>query len=186
MLFRSKYFISGNYTGEEGIMKNSTYDRYTFRAKTDLKLSNKVTLGINLSPTFSRQERPATDLTDYARFPSWIPVRHNAATAALTGKIACDYAQPADFNGISISGEGLDGEIWHLTSANPFSSSNNNPVSIRERTSNFTDEYKILGNTYLTIDITPYLQFKTSNGFYFAYKEYNKKEKTSADRKSVV
>lgn len=106
-----RYFVSGNYSGEEGIMKNSTYDRYTFRAKADIKLSNKVTLGVNISPTFSRQERPGTDLTDYVRFPSWIPIRHNTATAALTGKVAGEYAQPADFNGISISGEGLNGEI---------------------------------------------------------------------------
>lgn len=177
-----RYFISGNYNGEEGIMKNSTFDRYTFRAKADIKLSNKVTLGINLSPTFSRQERPGTDLTDYIRFPSWMPIYHNEATAALTGKVAGEYAQPADFNGISISGEGLNGEIWHLAGVNPFSSSNNNPVSIRERTSIFTDEYKLQANTYLTIDFTPNLQFKTSNGIYFAFKEYNKKEQTSANK----
>lgn len=177
-----KYFISGNYAGEQGVMKNSNYDKYTFRAKSDIKLSKYVTLGVNLSPTFTRQERPGTDLTDYIRFPSWIPIRHNAATAALTGKIAGEYAQPADFNGISISGEGINGEIWHLTSANPFSSSNQNPVSIRERTSIITDEYKLQGNTYLTIDFTPQLQFKTSNGIYFAFKEYNKKEQTSANK----
>lgn len=177
-----KYFISGNYVGEEGIMKGSTYDKYTFRAKTDIKLSNFITLGVNLSPTFSRRERPGTDLTDYIRFPSWIPIRHNAATAALTGKIAGEYAQPADFNGISLSGEGLNGEIWHLTSANPFSSSNQNPVSIRERTSIFVDDYRMQGNTYLTIDFNPRLQFKTSNGMYFSYNESNKKEQTSANK----
>ena len=180
-----RYFISGNYSGEEGIMKNSSYDKYTFRAKADIKLSNKVTLGVNLSPTFSRQERPGTDLTDYIRFPSWIPIRHNAATAALTGKVDGDYAQPAEFNGISISGEGLNGEIWHLVGVNPFSSSNNNPVSIRERTSIFTDEYKLQSSTYLTIDFTPNLQFKTSNGIYFAFKEYNKKEQTSANKQGI-
>ncbi|MCE5331791.1 MAG: TonB-dependent receptor [Bacteroidales bacterium] len=177
-----KYFVSGNYTGEEGIMKNSTYDKYTFRAKMDIKLSKSVTLGINLSPTFSRQERPAVDLTDYMRFPSWIPIRHNAATAALTGKTAGDYAQPSDFNGISISGIGYDNEVWHLSGVSPFSSSNQNPVSIRERTSIFTDEYKLQGNTYLAIDILKGLQFKTSNGVYFSYKEYNKKEQTSANK----
>lgn len=177
-----RYYVSGSYAGEEGIMKNSTYDKYNFRAKADIKLSNKVTLGLNLSPTFTRQERPGTDLTDYIRFPSWIPIRHNAATAALTGKVAGDYAQPADFNGISISGEGLNGEIWHLSGVNPFSSSNNNPVSIRERTSIFTDQYKLQASTYLTIDFTPNLQFKTSNGVYFSYREYNKKEQTSANK----
>ncbi|MFT3753747.1 MAG: TonB-dependent receptor [Paludibacter sp.] len=177
-----KYFVSGNYTGEEGIMKNSDYDKYTFRAKSDIKLSKKVTLGFNLNPSYSRQEKPAVDLTDYMRFPSWMPIRHNAATAALTGKIAGDYAQPSDFNGISISGIGYDNEVWNLSGISPFSSSNQNPVSMRERTSIFTDEYKLQGNSYLSFDIIPGLQFKTSNGIFISYKEYNKKEQTSANK----
>lgn len=177
-----RYFVSGNYSGEEGIMKNSSFDRYTFRARADIKLSNKVTLGFNLSPTFNRQERPGTDLTDYIRFPSWIPIRHNQATAALTGRVAGDYAHPSDFNGISISGPGLDGEIWHLSGVNPFASSNNNPVSIRERTKIFIDEYRLQGSAYLTIDFTPNLQFRTSNGFHFAFRELNEKEQSSASR----
>ncbi len=177
-----KYFVSGNYTGEDGIMKNSTYDKYTFRAKMDIKLSKSVSLGVNLSPTFSHQERPAVDLTDYMRFPSWLPIHHNAATAALTGKTVGDYAQPSDFNGINISGTGYDNEVWHLTGVSPFNSSNQNPVSIRERTSIFNDEYKLQGNTYITVDIMKGLQFKTSNGIYYSNKEYNKKEQTSANK----
>lgn len=177
-----KYIISGNYSGEDGIMKNSTYDKYTFRTKFDAKLSKNISLGVNLNPTFSRQERPAVDLTDYMRFPSWMPIRHNAATAALTGKVAGDYAQPSDFNGISISGIGYDNETWHLTGVSPFSSSNQNPVSIRERTSIFTDEYKFQGSTFLLIEILKGLKFKTSNNLYFSYKEYNKKEQTSANK----
>lgn len=183
-----KYFVSGNYTSEEGIMKNSTYDKYTFRVKTDINLSKKITLGINLSPTFSRQERPAVDLTDYMRFPSWMPIRHNAATAALTSQSgtitrkAGDYAQPSDFNGINISGLGLENDVWYLAGVNPFSSSNQNPVSIRERTSIFTDEYKLQGNTYLNFEILKGLNFKTSNSMYASYKEYNRKEQTSANK----
>jgi TonB-linked SusC/RagA family outer membrane protein len=182
-----KYFISGNYNSEEGIMKNSSYDKYSFRTKLDIKLAKNVTLGINLSPTYSRQERPGTDLTDYMRFPSWLPIRHNTATAALTStatttRNAGDYAQPSDFNGINISGIGYDDEVWHLTGVSPFNSSNQNPVSIRERTSIFNDEYKLQGNTYLLIDILKGLQFKTSNGIYYSNKEYNKKEQTSANK----
>jgi len=180
-----KYFISGNYNSEAGIMKNSDFDKYSFRAKMDIKLSKAVTLGINLTPTFSRKETPAVDLTDYMRFPSWMPIRHNAATAALTGKIAGDYAQPSDFNGTTLSGVGYGGEIWHLTGTSPFPSSNQNPVSIRERTSIFTDDYKMQGNVFLSIDILPGLQFKTSNGMYASYREYNKKEQTSAIKAGV-
>lgn len=180
-----KYYISGNYNSEDGVMKNSTYDKYSFRAKLDAKLSKVVSVGFNLAPTFSRQERPATDLTDYMRFPSWIPVRHNVATAALTGKVAGDYAQPSDFNGTTVSGIGYNGEVWQLTGQNPFSSSNQNPVSIRERTSIFQNDYKLQSNIYLTIDILPGLQFKTSNGAYVSYREYNNKQQTSANKAGV-
>ncbi|MDD2798611.1 MAG: TonB-dependent receptor [Bacteroidales bacterium] len=180
-----KYFVSGNYNKEDGIMKNSTYDKYSLRAKVDINLSKAVTLGFNLSPIYSRQEKPAVDLTDYMRFPSWMPIRHNAATSALTGKIAGDYAQPSDFNGSSISGVGYNGDIWNISGASPFSSSNQNPVSIRERTSLFRDDYKLQTNMYLSIDLFPGLQFKTSNGSYLSYREYNNKAQTSASKAGV-
>ena len=177
-----KYFVSGNYVNEDGIMLNSTYDKFTFRAKLDAKLSKAATLGVNLSPTYSRQERPAVDLTDYMRFPSWLPIRHNEATAALTGKVAGDYAQPSDFNGINISGIGYNNEVWSLPGVTVWNSSNQNPVSIRERTSIFTDDYRFQGNIYLTLNLLPGLQFKTSNGAYLLFREYNKKEQTSANK----
>lgn len=180
-----KYFISGNYNNEDAIMKNSSYNKFSFRAKMDGKLSKAVSIGFNLTPTYSKKESPAVDLTDYMRFPSWMPIRHNEATAALSGKIAGDYAQPSDFNGSSLSGFGYGNEVWTLVGQNPFSSSNQNPVSIRERTSIFTDDYRLQSNVYLTVEIMPGLKFKTSNGVYVAYKEYNIKEQTSAKKAGV-
>ncbi len=180
-----KYFLSGNYSSEDGIMRNSNYDKYTLRAKMDINLSKNVTIGINIAPTYSRQEKPVNDLTDYTRYPSWLPVRHNAATAALTGKIAGDYAQASDFLGLNMSGIGLNGETWEVTAVNPFSSSNQTPTSIRQRTSVITDDYRMQSNAYIAINILPGLQFKTSNGAYTDYKEYNKKEQTSANKAGV-
>ncbi|MGB4575364.1 MAG: TonB-dependent receptor [Paludibacter sp.] len=180
-----KYYISGNYTSEDGIMRNSNYDKYNIRAKMDISLSKNVKVGINVAPTYSRQEKPVNDLTDYTRFPSWLMVRHNAATAALTGKIAGDYAQPADFNGTNMSGVGIDGTTWNLTAVNPFGSSNQNPTSVRERTSVFTDDYRLQSNAYLTIQILPGLEFKTSNGVYIQYKEFNRKDQSQATKAGV-
>jgi TonB-linked SusC/RagA family outer membrane protein len=180
-----KYFISGNYNKEEGIMKNSNYNKYSFRAKADVKLSKAVTLGVNIVPTVSKTENPPVDLTNYQRYPSWLPIRHNAATAALVGKKAGDYAQASEFLGVTISGVGLNNEIWHVTGANPSGSSVQNPVSVRERTSILTNDYRLQSNVYMTIDILPGLQFKTSDGLYGSYKEYNKKEKTEAQNAGV-
>ena len=175
-----KYYLSGNYSGENGIMKNSSFDKYTFRARLDASLSKKITVGISMSPSYSRKENPGTDLNNYMRYPTWLPIRHNAATAALTGKTAGEYSTAADFLGTIISGEGLNGEIWHITGANPSGSSQQNPTSVRERTSIFTDDYRMQSNAYISIEFLPGLIFKSSNGAYLAYKEYNKKLQTSA------
>lgn len=175
-----KYYISGVYTGENGIMKNSTYDKYTLRAKMDADLSQKVTVGFSFSPSFSHKENPGIDLNNYSRYPTWLPIRHNEATATLTGKAVGDYATQSDFNGTIITGEGLNGEIWNITGANPGGSSQQNPTSIRERTRIFTDDYRLQSNAYISVKLIKGLEFKSSNSVYIAYKEYNKKQKTSA------
>ncbi|MCB8993991.1 MAG: TonB-dependent receptor [Bacteroidales bacterium] len=179
---KKQYYISGNYNSEDGIMKNSTYDKFSLRTKVDIKLTDKVKAGINFNPTFSRRERPAVNLTDYMRFPSWMPVRHNLGTAAMTGKVAGEYAQVPDFTASTISGIGVNGEMWNMVGENPWTSGNQTPVSIRERTSRFDDSYRAQTNTYLSVDILPGLTFKTSNGVYFSYTEYNMKEQSEANK----
>lgn len=45
---RSTYFVSGNYTKQEGIMRKSDYDRLSFRINSDHQLSKLFTLGENV------------------------------------------------------------------------------------------------------------------------------------------
>lgn len=177
-----QYYISGNYNSEDAVMKNSSYNKFSMRTKVDYKLTDRVSVGINFNPTYSKRERPSVNLTDYMRFPSWMPIRHNEATAAMTGKIVGDYAQVSDFAATSISGIGADGEIWNMVGESPWTSSNQTPVSIRERISRIDDSYRVQTNSYLAIDILPGLQFKTSNGVYFSYAEDNRAEQTEGNK----
>lgn len=177
-----KYFLSGNINREDGIAKYSNYNKYNLLAKVDINLSKAVTVGFNLSPTYSHQTKPAVGLSEVARSSSWLPVRHNAATAALTGKTIGDYAMAGDFSAVNISGIGLNGETWVIPSASLSGSSAQNPTSINERTSIATDDYRLQSNTYMIINLLPGLQFKTSDGAYIQYKEYNMKQKTSASK----
>ncbi|KGE15623.1 SusC/RagA family TonB-linked outer membrane protein [Sphingobacterium deserti] len=41
------YYISGNYLSNEGIMRNSSYQRYAVRSNVDLRLSDKTRLNLN-------------------------------------------------------------------------------------------------------------------------------------------
>jgi TonB-linked SusC/RagA family outer membrane protein len=177
-----KYFISGNLNNEDGIAKYSNYGKYNLLAKVDINLSKAVTVGLNLSPTYSHQTKPAVGLTEVARSPSWLPVRHNEATAALTGKTVGDYAMAGDFSAVNISGIGLNGETWDIPSASLSGSSAQNPTSINDRTDISTNDYRLQSNAYILVKILPGLQFKTSAGAYVQYKEYNMKQKTSAQK----
>ncbi len=56
-----KYFISGSYLNQEGIVKFTDLQRISLRANFDLKLSNKFKMGFNLSPSRTLQNRPAND-----------------------------------------------------------------------------------------------------------------------------
>lgn len=56
----TKYFLSGNYYDQEGIVKNSAMKRYSVRANVDQELSRFIKTGINL--TFSRIDNSNTQL----------------------------------------------------------------------------------------------------------------------------
>lgn len=49
-------FISGGYMGQEGIIKETYYNRFNFRANGTLNVGKKTQLGLNLSPSFSDQD----------------------------------------------------------------------------------------------------------------------------------
>ena len=84
----------------QGIAKYNNFDKFNLLAKVDINLSKMVTIGFNLSPTYSKQTVPAVGISEVSRSSSWLPVRHNAATAALTGKIQGDYAMAGDFSAV--------------------------------------------------------------------------------------
>ena len=87
-----KYYVSGNYTSDQGIMVHSKYDKFNVRAKLDAQLSKHVKLGINFAPSYTNRESPATNFIDFYRTYSWLPVRHTEQTAAMTGQPVGSYA----------------------------------------------------------------------------------------------
>ncbi|MBP1677895.1 MAG: TonB dependent receptor [Bacteroidetes bacterium] len=164
----AKYYVSGSYTGDEGVMIHSKYDKYNFRAKLDAALSKNVDFGLNLSPSYSRKETPATNFIDFYRTYSWLPVRHTEATAAITGQPVGSYAHGRHFNNKEYTD--ADGNVF---TASPWGTSNNNPRSIMDNESNFTDDYRMTGSAYLNVRLAKGLEFKTSNGYYVQYRENN-------------
>lgn len=163
-----KYYISGNYTTDQAIMVHSNYDKFNVRAKMDAQLSPNVKLGISMAPSFTQREAPATTFIDFYRTYSWLPVRHNAQTAALTGQEVGSWAHGRHFNNLDYMLE--DGSV---VTASPWGTNNNNPACVMENETRSTRDFRLNTNAYLDIQLCKGLTFHTSNGFYVQYRDFN-------------
>jgi TonB-dependent starch-binding outer membrane protein SusC len=169
-----KYFLSGGYQKDEGLMHHSEFDKFNIRAKMDLQLSPRMKLNFNVNPSYTRRERPSVNFIDFVRFYSFLPVYHTAATAAFVNQTAAwanvragDFAQARHFNGRVYTGIMPDGSNWVTTSpSDPFSSSNNTPKSIMETRTIRTNDYRILSSADLTVNLIRGLDFKTMGSVY--------------------
>jgi TonB-linked SusC/RagA family outer membrane protein len=61
-----KYYFSGNYFDQEGIILNSDYKRYSLRANIESEINKFFTLGMNLSGAYSIRNDPNTDTNQSA------------------------------------------------------------------------------------------------------------------------
>jgi TonB-linked SusC/RagA family outer membrane protein len=52
----SKFYITGNYFKQTGVVRETGFDRFMLRATYDAKLSSKLKMGLTLAPNFSRTD----------------------------------------------------------------------------------------------------------------------------------
>lgn len=184
-----RYYVSGGYQNDEGMMNKSNYEKFNVRTKVDIDLSNKVKLSMNLNPSYAKKLSPSQNFTNFWRAPTWLPVYHNAATAALVntnpqyaGILPGDFAHPRHFSGLKYTGTMPDGTSWtSTTTANPSGSAQQNPYSDVQRSDISMMEYRLQSSAELSIELAKGLIFKTvgsslvnySNGLSFYEREYN-------------
>lgn len=162
-----RYMISTSYINDESIMKQNKLDKFNFRSRIDAKLSSNVTVGVNVSGTYRKSSRPRNNFIDFYRTPSFLPVRHSEYTTALTGYTG--FARGSHFNNIVTPSKPVvdaDGNVtYEDETTSPFTSANNNPVSVMANTRRWSEDFQGLGSLYLEWEIIKNLKFRTSNGF---------------------
>jgi TonB-dependent starch-binding outer membrane protein SusC len=189
-----KYFISGGFQDDPGMMYHSEYKRYNLRAKLDANLSKRVKLSFNINPSYIKRERPSVNFIDFVRFQSFLPVYHDATTAAFVNQATAwagirpgDFAQARHFNARVYSGMMPDGTMWNNTVAlDPFNTANNTPKSVMETRSITSNDYRVLSSGDLSINILPGLDFKTMGSVYISYTNALDFAKRSSNRDGDV
>lgn len=169
-----KYYISGGYQKDQGLMRNSEYDRFNVRTRIDVNLTSKVKLVVNINPSYSRRESPSINYTTFVRYQSFLPVKHNAATLALVGQNSQwstlnvgNYAQPRHFNDLYYAGYMPNGSYWDPGGlSDAFNSSTNSPSAILNNTLIENKEYRLQSSADLTIKLFKGLDFKSLSTMY--------------------
>ncbi len=172
-----KYYISGGYQGDEGMMNKSNFNKYSFRAKTDIEISKRVRLVINLNPSYSNKQTPSQNFTNFWRMPGWLPVYHTEATAALARSNpayanikAGDFAHQRHFSNLIYTGTLPDGTTWTSTGAtSPGGSAQQNPRSDVDRSDINSNDYRLLSSAELNIKVAAGLNFKSLASSYINY-----------------
>ncbi|WP_019991218.1 SusC/RagA family TonB-linked outer membrane protein [Rudanella lutea] len=166
----TRYYVSGGYQNDQGIMYQSEYERLNLQTKLNVNLSKKIKLNLNLSPSFIKRQRPGLEFNDFARWRTFHPVYLNEKTAEFVRQNplfadvqAGDYAQARYFANRPYSGLMPDGTTWTsgTTAVDPFATSNQQPKSTLEARNFSTNEYRILTSGDLTINLLPGLDFKS-------------------------
>lgn len=182
------YYISGNYQNEDGLMYHSFYKKMSLRTKVNGQLGKRIKFGINLNPSYSKQEIPSVNYTDFYRWYSYFPVYHTATTAAWANQntawaniVPGDWTQARHFNGQAYKGTMPDGTLWDSSDPllalpnggklDPWSTSNNTPKSIMETNSKMKTGYRMMNSGDLSINLMKGLDFRASGSAYLSYSE---------------
>jgi TonB-linked SusC/RagA family outer membrane protein len=161
-----RYLVSANYSNDQGIMRNSDFNRIGLRARIDATLSPNVRVGVNINPNFSESQRPYLQLQDFTRWWSMIPIRHNEASAAFTGRPVGSYAHPACFpRGLLYEGIMPDGSVALTNTGIPSSSGQLSPFWRFDNGYRSNRNYRVTASAYVDVSFLKDFTFRSTQSF---------------------
>lgn len=131
------YYVSGTYSNEQGNIKTTFYETYSFRANLNAKINNVISLGLELNPHFSRQRVAGADgMLQINKFAPMVP------PYKVNGK----YLRAKDM----IPDEGFAGAA--------------NPYTYLYGTKDYNNSFANLSQAFINLKLADGLSFKTSIG----------------------
>lgn len=137
-----KYYVSGNYFSQEGIILGSGFERFSLRSNLEGQLTDKIKLSVNLNPSVTQ-----SDLVP-AENPYFVDGVVNLALLAIPTDPIYNEDGSFNFNQNTAAGSG------------PFV----NPIALAEGVEDNLEQVRMLGNMRLEAEIIEGLQFTTSFG----------------------
>jgi TonB-linked SusC/RagA family outer membrane protein len=163
----SKYYLSGQLVKDEGLVKGTEYNALNLQARFNTKLSEKVKIGVNFRPSYSKQTRTAVDFSDFSRNYGFFGARHNQFSSDLTGEPVGSYAHARHFRNLDFTYIDENGVEQSFTQSNIWGSSNNNPLAKLQEDSRTRYEYRFVADGRFDWKVAKNLDYRGTVGAYF-------------------
>ncbi|WP_180272304.1 TonB-dependent receptor [Maribacter sp. 4U21] len=142
---KTKWFVSGGYFNQEGLIIGSDFERFTARINLETQLSDAVKFGVNMTPSVSNQNSVVEGFTDS-------PLQQ----AILSEPFFTPYNDEGQLN--------ISQQIrWHNNGGTDGALAEN-PVAIALRRKNELNKFRLFGNSFVEVNILKGLTFKTLFG----------------------
>ena len=139
------YLLSGNFLSQGGIVHTSNFDRYSLRANLDVRLNNRLKVGLSLNPTFNNERLVQTD-------GHW--QNYGIVNTALSVLPFVDVYKP----------DGTYNSMYQYQQINNFFPAVTNPVANIYAIDDRQKTTRFLGNVYGELDIIQGLKYRASFG----------------------
>ncbi|MBO3271147.1 TonB-dependent receptor [Hymenobacter defluvii] len=163
----SQYIVSGSYLKQDGLIDNSSFDRYNLRTAVNTTLSRFVKIGTNANLSYSKTRQvgtsgdgfgdgnPGASIVRFALFRTpGTPVRNNQ------GQFVDLPRTPDGALATAFLGDGI------------------NPVALADAADRNFNRYNLLGNAYIEITPVERLRIRSDYGVTFLITDYKQFFKT--------
>lgn len=148
-----RYFFSGGYYKQEGIVKKSGLERFSFRANVEANLTSKIKVGFNLSPSFVNNQRSPAGAPYFADPPGIV------YSALVTSPTVRPYLADGSINQTDNQSHlfTTEGRGTNMTAAS-------NPLAIIQGVDDNLKQFRTFGGVYGEYAILPGLTYRLYTG----------------------
>ncbi len=162
----SQYIVSGSYLKQEGLIQNSSYDRYNLRTAVNSTLSKYVKIGTNANLSYAKTRQVGTSGDGFGDGNPGASIVRYALFRTPATPVYNDQGQFVDL-------PRADGKI-----ASAFFGDGINPVALADAADRNFNAYSLLGNAYVEVSPVERLHLRSDFGTTFRITDYKQFFKT--------
>ncbi|GAC1367423.1 MAG: TonB-dependent receptor [Hymenobacter sp.] len=162
----SQYIVSGSYLKQDGLIQNSSYDRYNLRTALNSTLSKYVKVGTNLNLSYAKTRQVGTSGDGFGD--------GNPGASIVRYALFRTPATPV----YNDQGQFVDLPMANGKNASAFFGDGINPVALADAADRTFNRYSMLGNAYVELSPVEHLRIRSDFGSTFLITDYKQFFKT--------